>query len=178
MINGVGVTKRETLMKVMGIDASTTCSGVAVIKDGELIYHDAINMKSNKNAEQRVRNMMSELGAMIKEYSPDAVYIEDSWNKQNIETTKMLSNVLGAVMYVCQECGCEFIKLLPSAWRSIAGIKMVGKNGSHLKRDELKQEAIKKVKKNYKIICGDDEAEAICIAEAGWLSQDSEVLFE
>lgn len=165
-------------MRIMGIDASTTCSGVAVIEDGKLIYHDAIDMKKNKDAEQRVKNMMSELGEIIKAYSPTAVYIEDSWNKQNIETTKMLSNLLGAVMYVCQDLGCEFTKLLPSAWRSLTGIKMVGKGGTHLKRTELKQEAVSKVKKNYKIDCGDDEAEAICIAEAGWLSQDSECLFE
>ena len=59
-------------MKVMGIDASTTCSGVAVIEDGKLIFHDTINMKSNHDADQRVKNMMSELGALIKEYSPAA----------------------------------------------------------------------------------------------------------
>lgn len=165
-------------MRVMGIDASTTCSGIAVIEDGKLIYHDAIDMKKNKDAEQRVKNMMSELGAVIKEYSPDALYIEDSWNKQNIETTKMLSNLLGAVMYVCQDLGCEFTKMLPSVWRSLTGIKLCGKNGSKLKREELKKEAISKVKRTYRIVCGDDEAEAICIAEAGWLSCNVECLFE
>lgn len=164
-------------MRVMGIDASTTCSGVAVIEDGKLIYHDVIDMKRNKDAEQRVMKMMSELGTMIMDYSPNALYIEDSWNKQNIETTKMLSNVLGAVMYVCQDIKCDFTKLLPSAWRSLTGIKLTSKNGTKLKRDELKQEAVDRVKKVYKIDCGDDEAEAICIAEAGWLSESSD-LFE
>lgn len=163
-------------MRIMGIDASTTCSGVAVIDDGKLVYHTIVNMKSNKDTDQRVKNMMCELGEKIKEYSPDALYIEDSWNKQNVETTKMLSNILGAVMYVCQEVGCTFTKMLPSAWRSLTGIKLCAKNGSHLKRNELKQEAVSRVKKVYKIDCNDDEAEAICIAEAGWLSQ-SEDLF-
>ena len=163
-------------MRIMGIDASTTCSGVAVIDDGKLVYHDIINMKSNKDTDQRVKDMMCELGKKIKEYSPTALYIEDSWNKQNVETTKMLSNILGAVMYVCQEVGCTFTKILPSAWRSLTGIKLCTKNGSHLKRNELKQEAVSRVKKIYKIDCNDDEAEAICIAEAGWLSQ-SEDLF-
>lgn len=164
-------------MRVMGIDASTTCSGVAVIEDGKLIYHDVIDMKKNKDAEQRVMKMMSELGTMIMDYSPNALYIEDSWNKQNIETTKMLSNVLGAVMYVCQDIKCDFTKLLPSAWRSLTGIKLTSKNGTKLKREELKQEAVDRVKKVYMIDCGDDEAEAICIAEAGWLSESSD-LFE
>lgn len=164
-------------MKIIGIDASTTCSGIAVIEDGKLIYHDSINMKSNKNADNRVKQMMIELGGFIYDYAPAAVYIEDSWNKQNIETTKMLSNVLGAVMYVCEDVGCSFTKLLPSAWRSLVGIKLVSKDGHKFKRDELKKEAIDYVKKKYKIKCGDDEAEAICIAEAGWLSQCND-LFE
>lgn len=158
-------------MRIMGIDASTTCSGVAVIDDGELLYHDIINMKSNKDTDQRIRDMMWKLGEKINLFRPDALYIEDSWNKQNVETTKMLSNILGAVMYVCQEVGCSFTKILPSAWRKITGIKLCAKNGSHLKREELKQEAVSRVKKVYKIDCNDDEAEAICIAEAGWLSQ-------
>ena len=45
-INGVNDTSNEVyIMKVMGIDASTTCSGVAVIEDGNLVYHDIIDMK-------------------------------------------------------------------------------------------------------------------------------------
>lgn len=164
-------------MRIIGIDASTTCSGIAVIDDGNLIYHTIINMKANKNTDQRVKNMMWELGKIIKEYNPNALYIEDSWNKQNIETTKMLSNILGAVMYICQELGCSFTKYIPSTWRSMVGIKLDDGHGNKVKRDDLKKEAITRVKKIHKISCGDDEAEAICIAEAGWLSQSND-LFE
>lgn len=164
-------------MRIIGIDASTTCSGIAVIDDGKLIYHTVIDMKNNKDTDQRVKNMMWELGKVIKEYKPDALYIEDSWNKQNIETTKMLSNILGAVMYICQETGCSFAKYIPSTWRSMVGIKLDDGHGNKIKRDDLKKEAIVRVKKIHKISCGDDEAEAICIAEAGWLSQSKD-LFE
>ena len=176
MINGVSVVIRYLIMKVVGIDASTTCSGIAIIEDGKLVYHDIIDMKRNKDSEKRVMNMMSEIGAFIINNSPDVVYIEDSWNKQNIETTKMLSNILGAVMYVCEENNIPFFKLLPSAWRSTVGIKL-NKGGVKLKREELKKEAVDKVMKSHKIECGDDEAEAICIAEAGWLMQATD-LFE
>ncbi len=164
-------------MRIIGIDASTTCSGIAVIDDGKLIYHTVIDMKNNKDTDQRVKNMMWELGKTIKEYKPDALYIEDSWNKQNIETTKMLSNILGAVMYICQEMKCSFTKYIPSTWRSMVGIKLDDGHGNKIKRDDLKKEAIARVKKMHKISCGDDEAEAICIAEAGWLSQSKD-LFE
>lgn len=161
-------------MKIVGIDASTTCSGISVVEDGNLTYHNIIDMKKNKNTEERVMLMMKELGCFIKQQSPDSVYIEDSWNKQNIETTKMLSNILGAVMYVCQENDIAFTKLIPSTWRSVVGIPLY-KNGKKLKRDELKQEAVNRVAKSHKVKCGDDEAESICIAEAGWLMQETDL---
>ena len=176
MINGVSVVTRYLIMKIAGIDASTTCSGISINEDGKLIFHDIIDMKKNKNTDQRIMNMMDAIGKFILNNSVDAVYIEDSWNKQNIETTKMLSNILGAVMYICKENNIPFTKLIPSTWRSAVGIPLY-KNGRKLKREELKQEAINKVNKTYKIDCGDDEAESICIAEAGWLMQDTD-LFE
>ena len=159
-------------MKVIGIDASTTCTGIAVIEDGELIYHGIVDMKKNKDAYNRVMNMMEEIGVFILNANPDAVYIEDSWNKQNIETTKMLSNIVGAVMYVCKSNKISFTKLIPSTWRSIVGIAL-NKNGKKVERDEFKKEAIKRVKRIYKIDCNDDEAEGICIAEAGWILQEN-----
>lgn len=153
-------------MKIAGIDASTTCSGIAINENGKLTFHDTINMKNNKNSEKRIMDMMGELGAFILDYSPDAVYIEDSWNKQNIETTKMLSNILGAVMYVCEENGIAFVKILPSVWRATVGISLT-EGSRKLKREELKQAAIDRVARVHKIKCEDDEAEGICIADAG-----------
>ena len=175
MINGVSGVIRYLTMKVIGIDASTKCSGIAVYEDGKLVFHNVIDMSKNKDTDARIMLMIVELGLFILKESPDAVYIEDSWNKLNIETTKMLSNIIGAVMYVCAEKKIPFTKLIPSTWRKIVGIPLYDKNNKKLKREELKQEAIKRVKKMYKINCNDDEAEAICIAEAGWLMQDTDL---
>ena len=165
-------------MRVMGIDASSTCSGVAVIENGKLIYHGIIDMKKNRDAESRIRNMISELGKSIDKYSPDVLYIEDSWNKQNIETTKMLSNIVGAVMYACMEREISFHKVLPSVWRSVVGIQMNKENNVKVKRDELKLEAVIRVHELYKIKCNDDEAESICIADAGWSMETERDLFK
>ena len=163
-------------MKIIGIDASTTCSGIGVIEDGKLVYHGTINMRKNKNSYDRVTNMMYEIGAFIIDVKPDCVYIEDSWTGKNAEITKMLSNIIGAVMYVCKVNDINFTKLNPSLWRSAVGITL-DKKGKKVKRDELKKEAVKRVKRIYKIDCEDDEAEGICIAEAGWILQAND-LFE
>lgn len=163
-------------MKICGIDASTTCSGFAIFEDGKLVRHEIIDMKKNRNTEERILEMMFELGDLIKTEKPDVLCIEDTWNKQNIETTKMLSNVIGAIMYVCYDLDCEFNKYLPSVWRSAIGLKL--SEGKHkLTRPELKQEAIDYVNKTYGVKCNDDEAEAICIAEAGGVLHDGDDLF-
>lgn len=163
-------------MKICGIDASTTCSGFAIFDNGKLVKHGKIDMKKNRNTDNRISEMMFELGDLIKTNKPDALFVEDSWNSVNIEITKKLSNVVGAIIYVCYETDCEFNKLLPSAWRSTVGLKLA--EGKHkMTRQELKQEAIDYVAKTYGVKCGDDEAEAICIAEAGNILCSTEDLF-
>ena len=177
MTNGVSVVIRCLTMRIAGIDASTSCTGVAINDNGKLIYHNKIDMKNNKDAENRMLNMMYEIGKFIKEYSPDVVYVEDSWNKQNIETTKMLSNIIGAIMYVCRENNIKFIKILPSSWRKTIGITLA-EGKVKVKRYKLKDEAVNKVFETHGIKCGDDEAEGICIADAGYLLQQGVDLFD
>ncbi len=85
----------------------------------------------------------------------------------------MLSNVIGAIMYVCEETGCGFNKFLPAEWRKIVGLPM-GKK----KRAELKAEAVAYVKEQYGLDVGDDEAEAICIGEAASIVTENGKIFE
>ena len=50
-------------MVVAGIDASTTATGVGIMKDGELIYHTliAINPRKEPDAEKRIKTMLVRL---------------------------------------------------------------------------------------------------------------------
>lgn len=159
-------------MRLCGIDASTTQTGFAILDDGELTYQTTISLKSMKDTDERIKKMMIALGTLIKEYNPDCLFIENSWNANNIQTTMMLSNIIGAIMYICIATNTGFNKLLPSQWRKAIGIDMAKK-----KRPELKQEAIDYVKNKYGIEVNDDAAEAIGIANAAFVLTDNGKIF-
>ena len=162
-------------MKICGIDPSTTCSGVAILEDGKLAVHEIFDMKKNRDAFNRTETMIFELGDFIQTHKPDVVYVEDP-NGKSVKIAKMISNVIGGIMYACYVLGCDLEVLTASQWRSALGIRLT-KGGKRLEREELKAEDIAWVQKKYGIKCGDDEADAICIANAGLLLYGNE-LFE
>lgn len=160
-------------MKIIGIDASTKCTGMALFEDGKLKEHLTIDLSHVKDSDVRIPMMMVEIADVLKEWDGHVLFVEDSWSAANIEVTKKLSNVLGAIMYVCARTGCGFNKFRPSEWRKIIELPL-GKK----KRAELKAEAIQYVHDNYKLDVGDDEAEAICIGEAASIVTDDGQIFE
>ena len=151
-------------MKILGIDASTKCSGYCLLdENGELLSHSVFDYKHEKDIQERIDSQIKEFIKLFKENKPDVCYIENTWNKQNIETTKALTNIIGAVRCLCIGHKCAFNLILPSSWRSTIGID----GGKGTKRDEFKQRAMDWVKEKYGFDVSDDEAEAICIAYAG-----------
>lgn len=170
-----GDSERTSNMKICGIDPSTTCSGVAILENGKLAAHEIFDMKKNRDAFNRIEIMIFELGDFIQKHKPDVVYVEDP-NGKSVKIAKMISNVIGGIMYACYSVGCDFQVVTASQWRSALGIKLV-KDGKRLEREGLKAEDIAWVHNMYGIKCGDDEADAICIANAGLLLYKSE-LFE
>ena len=45
-------------MIVAGIDGSTTSTGLAIMRDGELIFRTLIDLKKDKDAMRRIRRML------------------------------------------------------------------------------------------------------------------------
>lgn len=155
------------MTKILGIDASTRCTGYAVVNTADkLLLHGVIDFKSVTDIDERIDGMIERLIEIFDNENIDICYIEDSWKggqAQNIQTTKKLTNIIGAVRCLSIEHGCLFNSVYPSSWRSAIGID----GGKGTKREEFKQRAIEWVKQKYSIDVSDDEAEAICIAYAG-----------
>lgn len=168
-MNGVDKKKRSVILvtKILGIDASTKCTGVAIVNtSGKLLFHDVIDYKNERDIDVRIDGMIEGLIKIFDEWCPDICYIEDSWNGAtvlNVQTTKKLTNVIGAARCLCVGEGCLFNAVYPSTWRSAIGID----GGKGTKREEFKQRAMNWVEKRFNIIAPEDEAEAICIAYAG-----------
>lgn len=170
------MVQEKTRLKICGVDPSTTCSGIALLEGDELVEHQILDMKKNKDTLDRTQNMIFELSDFISHYSPDIVYVEEP-NGKSVKVVKLISNIIGGIMYACYCNDADFHVVTASGWRSTLGIPLT-KNKTRLKRDELKAEDIRWVKEHYKFDCGDDEADAICIAHAGLIFQENDDMYE
>ena len=153
-------------MKIMGIDSSSKKTGIAIKNNHHLKEHFLVDYSKVKDYDRRFPQMVQNIEKHITELKPDVVYVEDTWEKNqgfnNVATLKKLSYILGAIRHICLTNNTPFNLIFPSEWRSTIGMQ-TGK----LNREELKQLAIDYVYERYGIKGDDNEAEAICIADAG-----------
>lgn len=151
-------------MKVIGIDASTNKTGIAVFQDEKYVEHTLIDLHKIKNSSERIPKMMMAICDYLDKHKVDKVIMEESMMTNNISTVKMLSNIAGAVMCYAASHGIEFEFSLPTHWRKKIGLSQSNK----IKRDVLKAEAIAAVKQEYGLDVTDDEAESLLIARSGF----------
>lgn len=152
-------------MRVAGIDASTTKSGVAIMSEDGLEHYLLIDLHKEKDAIKRITMMMAQICDILDEYHLDKVYMEKAICKGgNVATTQKLSYLAGGILFYCAKNNIEFVNPPPSEWRRKIGLKQ----SSKVKRDELKAEAIYAVKMAYGIDVGDDEAESILLARSAF----------
>jgi Holliday junction resolvasome RuvABC endonuclease subunit len=149
-------------MRIIGIDGATIKTGIAVFDDGEYVTHKLI--KVTGDADVRIPKMMMDICNFIKEYEPDKIIMEKSMLTNNIDTVQKLSNLAGAVMFYCYDKDIPFEHQYPSQWRKKVGLTQ----GSKVKKEILKAEAIVAVKQEYGLNLTDDEAEACLIARSGF----------
>lgn len=149
-------------MKIIGIDGATVKSGVAVFEDGKYVTHKLLSFSGN--ADTRIPKMMMAICEFIKEHRPDKIIMEKSMLTNNIDTVQKLSNLAGAVMFYCYSEGIPFEHQYPSQWRKTVGLTQ----GSKVKKEVLKAEAIAAVKQEYGMDLTDDECEAILITRSGF----------
>ena len=159
-------------MIIIGLDASTKNTGWSVFQDGILIGYGLIKENYNLDWRERVFRIHKELSALINEYHPNIIYLEDVPLKKGSSTIQKVSVVQGMIIGLCATYDIDIKFLLPVTWRKSLGLFDGTKNG--LKREVLKQKAVemandkfhlnlKWVKKDS-VKNQDDIAEAILIA--------------
>ena len=152
-------------MQVAGIDASTTRTGVSIMKDGELVYYTLIDLSDDrKDPIKRIQKMLVSICDVLDKYDLDAVYMEKAFKLSNTNVTIMLANLSGGIMLYCAKKGIAFNNPTPTMWRAKVGVEQSKK----IKRDVLKAEAIAAVKKEYGIDVGDDVAESCLLARSAF----------
>lgn len=151
-------------MKVLAFDQATKVSGFAVITDGRLSRHGTIEAKSSLDIMSRMYLMVHQILVLLSEERPDVVVFEDVESVRNERTMIYLANLQGMCLYAAHESGYDAITLDVTTWRHSLGFAV----GRGVKRAENKAQAVKYALDTYSVECGDDEAEAICIATVAW----------
>lgn len=149
-------------MKVLSFDQSTKVSAYSWWIDGEYIESGCIDLHKNTNTPERVRIMGVKLCNVIAKYEPNKVVIEEVAQQSNPQTLKLLARIQGVIIGFCAARNIETYIIEPTKWRSALSFKL----GPKVKREELKEQAIKYVKKTYGLELDEDECEAICIGNA------------
>jgi len=146
--------------RMISIDSSTKKSAYAIFDNGIYIESSLIDCQNN-DMDDRLKNMSLNLLYILFEKKPDIIYIEDTVVPRNVQTQRFLTRLQGVIYGYCIINDCEFNTIRPTEWRRLVGIEQGKKN-----RDELKEEAIKLVKKDFNLDVNDDEAESILIGLA------------
>lgn len=160
-------------MRYMGIDASSTCTGIAIFEDDELIYHGASKPPKDLSWRERIMIEGKELEAIMREYKPSCIYMEDVplMGKQ-MQTLVLLGAVQGYILSIATHHNIPVHFLLPSQWRSDMGLFDGTKMGT--KKDAMKEKAVMTANEKFGLnlrwvkpkskLNEDDIAESILIA--------------
>lgn len=152
-----------TMVKLVSLDTSTTCTGVAVYVDGEYVSSKVLPADKKLNKDERFTLMAKQIIAELEKQKPDIVVIEDDVVKGSMAIVTLLSKLIGVVRGYCITRDIFYCELPPSSWRKPLGIQK-----SKAKREELKQLALDFVRENISDdeMISDDQSDAICIGYA------------
>ena len=95
--------KNEELI-ILGIDPGTAITGWGVIRENkqgiEMVAYGCIETSKNKTDVQRLKETADDLEAIIKEYQPDEMAIEELFFFKNLKTAIKVAQSRGVLMYV------------------------------------------------------------------------------
>lgn len=151
------------MIRMVSIDSSTRCTGIAYFQDGVLKIHDVIDLSNEKDIEKRSDMMGLKIMKNLFMLSPSIVYVERPRGRNNPETLRKLTTIVGMIRGFCIYNCIYFEEIAPTEWRRVLGFKQ----GKGVKRDEEKAQSLEFVYNNYNITAKtDDESDAICIGTA------------
>ena len=160
-------------MVTMGIDASTTSTGVSVFDDLRLVYYTTIKGVGD-NWREKLFSQGSELRRIVELYQPEILYMEDVPLKKNggLQTLVILGAVQGFIYGIMAAHSIPVEFLAPTKWRS--SLHMFNGTIEGKKRDVLKEKAVNLCNETFKLNLlwagpnskksEDDVAEAILVA--------------
>lgn len=142
----------------IGVDASTTCCGLAVFKDGFLTKTFSVKFKGKYDA-FKLKDICIAFENVFEEYNPDIVIIEEpfTFSASRTNAVSSLNQVAGAIFSTAMNYTHNVYMIHNSTVKKIFGIK-----GKDLK-DQMMAKAKELYDEDYKT---QDEADAVLVVEA------------
>ena len=145
--------------KLLALDQASVITGYAIFEEDRLVDYGKITLDDEEIGPRLVvlRNTIKD---MIDKNNITTVAFEDIQMQasvgNNVKTFKVLANVYGIILELCEELNIKYKIVSSNTWKSTLKIK--GKN-----RTEQKKAAQNYIQERYNIKCTQDEADAICI---------------
>jgi Holliday junction resolvasome RuvABC endonuclease subunit len=111
--------KAKTLV---GIDGASNKTGIAVVRDGNLVRYMLLDYSRYKDNDRRITEMVNGIVEVLEKYQPDVIYYEDTWVAQNPKSSLILTTILGGIRYWAVSHSCKFSTILPTVWRKYLGM--------------------------------------------------------
>lgn len=170
-------------MRIIGIDQSSSATGVSLFVDGKLADYTLIKPKSSKKAESvavdyaphltaitmpeadygltllRISAIVDEIEKILITTSPDVVYFEEIFNASNIAGFRSLARLQGFIAHTCWKLGIRYVIVEENKW-----INSIATYGRDVKRPERKADIMRRMNDLYGLdINVDDVSDAIAI---------------
>lgn len=149
-------------MRILAFDQATRVSGWAIFQDGQYIDSGVIDLQDIRDTGERTKQMGIELCNKIAEVAPNLIIIEEVQNQNNTSTVIKLARLQGMILGFAAAHKIKTNIFEVTHWRKILSYKQ----GPKIGRNELKQQSIDYVKKNFGFDFPEDRCEAICIGDA------------
>lgn len=143
-------------MKILAIDQSSAVLGVSFFENDTPAFYSKIKISKFDNINLKIHNIKTLTEELYLKFVPDIITFEDIQQQMNVNTYKVLAELLGVLIEFCIEENIDYKVVHPKTWKSYCGIK--GK-----KREEQKLNTILFVEQKFGIKVSEDEADSICL---------------
>ncbi len=148
-------------MRVLGIDPGTATTGYAVVEETEgglqLIVLGVITTPAKTPLPSRLKQIYSDLEALIKEYQPDASAVEELFFSRNARTAMSVGHARGVTLLALADAGLPITEYTPMQIKqAVTGYGNAGK--------QQVQRMVKMLLNLSEIPRPDDAADAAAVA--------------
>ena len=106
-------------MFVLGIDPGLSTTGYAVVVDDgprpRALAAGALRTSTDDPVERRLLELHRDLGALIAEYRPDEMALEQVFVNRNLQTATSVGRASGVILLAAAEAGIPAYEYTPSA---------------------------------------------------------------